>query len=221
MARRAQQGAVARCPWCESSIPQVAAECPECRFPLTMAAAEGGFVSERAGTTSTATPAGWPPRPVPGFHSPSALASAHASRAHRLRLGAWLLGMLSVLLLLAGVGAAVSTSSPDARSDREAITSLLTALHRATDDPGHRQEIPITTLRGAEPSVQPSRVSTDQASSFWFGTARSTSGQCFMVAGRLSDGVALARGTLSKNEPCTAAQLRSHLEQKLIDSNGS
>lgn len=220
MAKRAQQGAVARCPWCAASLPHLAAECPECRLPLTMAAAEGGFVADHTGTTSTATPLSRPPRrSMPGLESESDLARAHGSRAHRLRLGAWLLGMLAVLLLLAGIGAAVSTSSPGARGDREATTNLLTALHRATDDPVHRQEVLISTLAGDQPSDQPSRVSADRASGFWFAAARSTSGRCFLLAGRLSDGSPLGRGTLNEKEPCTAARVRFHLEEKLVKSS--
>jgi len=186
-----------------------------------MAAAEGGFLAEHSGTTSTATPPGRPAPSQLGFHAESGLARAHSSRAHRLRIGAWLLGLMAVLLLLAGVGAAVTASSPEARSDRDAATSLLTALHRATDDPTHRQEVAITTLPGNQPSDRPFRLSTDQASGFWFATARSTSGTCFLLAGRLSDGAPVGRGTLSKKEPCTAAQVRTHLEEKLAKSDRS
>ena len=218
MAKRAQQGAVARCPWCEASLPQVAAECPECRFPLTMAAAEGGYVAEHRGTTSTATPTSRPRPPMPDFQAQAALARSHVSRAHRLRLGAWLVGLLAILLLAASVGAVLSTSSSGARDDRQATASLMTALHRATDDPNHRPDVEITTISAEEPSDQAARVSTDRARGFWFATARSGSGTCFLLAGRLVDGEPLGRGTLSDKEPCTAAQVRSHLEEKLVKS---
>jgi len=184
-----------------------------------MAAAEGGFVAEHSGTTSTASQPSRLRHPGARFHPEGGLASAHTSRASRLRVGAWILGMLSVLLLVAGIGAAVSTSSPGARGDREATVNLLTALHRATDDPNHRREVPLATLGGDQPSDHPSHVSTDRASGFWFGTARSGSGRCFLLAGRLSNGAPLGRGTLSKDEPCTAAQVRSHLEDKLVKSD--
>ncbi|CAA9237539.1 MAG: hypothetical protein AVDCRST_MAG76-1589 [uncultured Acidimicrobiales bacterium] len=218
MARRAQQGALARCPWCAASLPHLAAECPECRFPLTMAAAEGGFLADQTGTTSTATPFSLPRPSMVGPQPESELARAHGSRAHRLRVGAWLLGMLSVLLLLAGIGAAVSTSSSGARGDREATANLLTALQREKD-PVHRQEVAIIPLPGDEPSDQPSRVSTARASGFWFAAARSASGRCFLLAGRLSDGVPLGRGTLNEKEPCSAARVRFHLEEKLVKSD--
>lgn len=218
MAKRAQQGAVARCPWCEASLPQVAAECPECRFPLTMAAAEGGYVAEHRGTTSTATPTSRPRPLMPDLQAQSALARVHADRAHRLQLGAWLLGLLAVLMLLAGIGAVVSASSPGGREDRQATASLLTALQRATVDPNHRPEVEVTTIPAGEASDQPARVSTDLSRGFWFATARSSSGTCFLLAGRLVDGEPLGRGTLSDEEPCTAAQVRSHLEEKLVKS---
>ena len=217
MARRAQQGAVARCPWCDTSLPQLAAECPECSFPLTMAAADGGFRAGHSGTTSTATPAGPAPRPlVPSVAGHIERPRVHGSRGHRLRVGAWLLGVLSVLLLLAGIGALVSTSSPGARSDREAMASLFTGLRRATTEPGYGQEVVVNVLPGDEPSDQPPRLSVAQASGFWFGAARSTSTRCFLLAGRLRDGVPMGRGTLGKDEPCTADQVRTRLEDKLV-----
>ncbi len=221
MPKRAQQAAAARCPWCEATLHKLAVECPKCRFPLTMAAAEGGFqATENSGTTSTATPAGRPPAPVaPGSGADAGRWRAHGSRAHRLRVVAWLVGLSSVLLLLAGIGAVVSTSSPGARSDREAMSSLATALHRATDDPGYRQEAPVVTLSGDEASDQASRVSTAQSQGFWFGAARSTSGRCFLLAARASDATPLGRGTLANDEPCSASRVQLHLEDQLVKAD--
>ncbi len=222
MARRAQQGAVARCPWCEACLPQLALECPECRFPLTMAAADGGFVADHSGTTSTATPPGRSLRlPVAGLEGQSELARAHGTRAQRLRVGAVLLGVLSVLILLSGIGAIVSTSSPDSRSDREATSSLFTALRRRTADAGYRQEVPVTLLGADQPSDQPSRVSTAETGVHWFGTARSSSGRCYLLVGRIADGELLRTSYLPEKDPCTAGRARSYLQDKLDTSNGS
>ncbi len=223
MSRRAQQSAVARCPWCDASLPQRATECPHCQFPLTMAAADGGGFSptEPSGTSSTATSVRAPSAPAPGGRYDPGRAKVHGGRGHRIRIVAWLLGLSSVLLLLAGIGAVVSTSSPGARSDREAIASLATALHRATDDPGYRQEAVVTVLAGDVASDQATRVSADQAQGFWFGTTRSDSGRCYLLAARASDATPLGRGTLRQDEPCTAARVRFHLEQKLVDAEPS
>ncbi len=220
MARRAQQSAVARCPWCDASLPQRATECPHCQFPLTMAAADGGGFRppEPSGTSSTATSARARSGLAPGGRYDPARAGVHGGRGHRIRIVAWLLGLTSVLLLLAGIGAVVSTSSPGARSDREAIAGLATALHRATDDPGYRQEAVVTVLGGDVTSDQASRVSADQAQGLWFGAARSDSGRCYVLAARASDATPLGRGTLGRNEPCSAARVRFHLEQKLVDA---
>ncbi len=221
MARRAQQGAVARCPWCSASLSQLAVECPECRFPLTMAAADGGYVAEPSGTTSTATPGRAPGGQRPGLHHESELARAHGTRAHRIRLGALLLGVMALLLLLSGVGAIVSTSSPDARSDREATSSLFTALRRATVDPGYRQAVAIATLPADQPSDRPSRVSADQAGGYWFATAHSSSGRCYVLVGRLADGKLVRTSNLSEDEPCTGSRARSSLDGKLANGDGS
>ncbi len=219
MSRRAQQSAAARCPWCDASLPQRATECPHCQFPLTMAAADGGgfHPAEPSGTSSTATSARAPSGPAPGGRYDPGRAKVHGGRAHRMRIVAWLLGLSSVLLLLAGIGAVVSTSSPGARSDREAMTSLLTALHRATDDDGYRQEAPVTTVVGDAPSDLATRVSSDQANGFWFGAARSESGKCYVLAARAADAAPLG-GTLAKDEPCTAARVRFRLEAKLVEA---
>lgn len=221
MARRAQQGAVARCPWCDATLPQIAAECPECRFPLTMAAAEGGLrAPEHSVTSSTATPGGHGSRPLmAGGHAHLGSAEGPRRLGPRIRVIAWLLGLLSIVLLLAGVGTLVSASSPDARSDRLATASLLTALRQVTVGPSQAPGIGIISLRGDEPSDQATRVSVDQASGYWFGTARSSSGRCFLLAARLPDGVPVGRGTLGGSEPCTAAQVRSHLEAKLAKAD--
>ncbi len=219
MPRRATQAAAARCPWCEATLHKLAVECPRCRFPLTMAAAEGGFqAAEHSGTTSTATPAGRGVVPIVGRADPGR-SRVHGSRAHRIRVVAWLVGLSSILLLLAGVGAVVSTSSPGARSDREAMSGLATALHRATDDPAYRQEAPVVTISGDEASDQASRVSTSQSQGFWFGAARSTSGRCFLLAARASDATPLGRGTLANDEPCSAARVQLHLEDQLVKAD--
>ena len=218
MARRTQQSAVARCPWCDASLPQRAAECPHCQFPLTMAAAEGGgfHPAESSRTSSTATSARAPGAPAPGGRYDPGRAGVHG-RVRRIRIVAGLLGLSLVLLLLAGIGAVVSTSSPGARSDREAMASLATALHRATDDPGYRPEAGITVLVGDAASDQATRVSAAQAQGFWFGATRSDSGRCYLLAARASDANVLGRGTLAQDEPCSAARVRFHLEQKLVD----
>lgn len=215
MTRRARQGSVARCPYCEAFLPGVAAECPECRFPLTMAAADGGFTtSERSGTTSTATPGGRSIRPVVAG-GPAASARSIHSRVQRMRIAAWLLGLTSILLLLAGLGVVFTASSPTARTDREAATNLLTALHRATDDPNYRPEVAITPLPADVPSDAPGEVSVDRSSTLWFAAARSNEDRCFLLVGRLPEGVLRGRGTLGPDEPCTGAQVRLRSEEKL------
>jgi len=184
-----------------------------------MAAAEGGGFqpAEPSGTSSTATSARAPGAPAPGGRYDPGQAGVHG-RVRRIRIVAGLLGLSSVLLLLAGIGAVVSTSSPGARSDREALASLATALHRSTDDPGYRQEAVVTVLAGDVASDQATRVSTSQAQGFWFGAARSASGRCYLLAARASDVTPLGRGTLGQDEPCSAARVRFHLEQKLVDA---
>jgi len=184
-----------------------------------MAAAEFGLAApEGSGTTSTATPGGRAAAAlVPGLDR-AGHDRVHGSRGHRMRIMAWLLGVTSILLMLAGLGALLTASSPGAASDREATTSLLTALHRATDDPQHRQDVAITSLAPEQPSAAGHQVSVAAASGFWFGAAKSTSGHCFLLAGRMADGVPLGRGTLGKGEPCTGAQVRLRSEEKLLKS---
>lgn len=217
MARRTQQGSVAHCPYCEASLPRVAAECPTCRFPLTLAAADFGSRAPRhSGTSSTATPIG---RIIPSLRPPgpgdAAQTRAHGSRAHRMRVTAWLLGVTAILLVLAGIGAAFTAVSPGAISDREATANLLTALHRVTDNPKYRPEATITILAPDQASSLPNEVSVDQANGLWFAAARSTSGSCFLLAGQLPKGTAVGRGTLGKKEPCTAAEVRLRSEPTL------
>ncbi len=216
MTKRAQ-GSVAHCPYCEASLPRVAAECPECRFPLTMAAADFGFrAPDHSGTTSTATPGGRPAALAPGHHPGIDRARVHGSRGHRMRITAWLLGVTSILLLLAGVGALFTAASPDATGDRDAKTSLLTALGQAT---GAGQGAIVATLPAASTPSSPLEVGVDQAAGFWFGVSKSPSGRCFVLAARLSDGAALVPGTLSKDEPCTGAHVRSRFEEKLTQAD--
>jgi len=185
-----------------------------------MAAADGGGFRppEPSGTSSTATSAQARSAPAPGGRYDPAQAGFQAGRGHRIRILACLLGLTSVLLLLAGIGAVVSTASPGARSDREAMASLATALHRATDDPGYRQEAVVTVLAGDVASDQATWVSADQAQGFWFGATRSDSGRCYLLAARASDANVLGRGTLGQDEQCSAARVRFHLEQKLVDA---
>ena len=220
MARRAQQGAVARCPYCEASLPQVAAECPQCRFPLTMAAADSGFRSgDRMGTTSTATPGARPTPPVLPGSAAAAVARArvHGSRGHRMRVTAWLLGVTSILLLLAGVGALFTASSTGATSDRLAQASIVKALQVTGDDPSAGQEADLTILGPNDVSDRADRVSVATAENLWFGAAKSAGGSCFFLAVRRSDGVRGA-GTLDSDGPCTGAEARLRSEQKLRTS---
>jgi hypothetical protein len=129
-----------------------------------------------------------------------------------MRITAWLLGVTSILLLLAGVGALITASSPAAGSDRTAQANLITALHRATDDPNHRQEVQISLLPADASSQAPQKVSVDQGDGLWFGAAKSTSGRCFVLAGRQADGVQFGGGTLAKDEPCTGIHFRDRYE---------
>jgi hypothetical protein len=124
-----------------------------------------------------------------------------------------------MLLLLAGVGALLTASSPGARSDRVASTNLRTALHRATDDPDHRPELAITTVGADVPSSAPQQVSVDQADGLWFAAAKSTSGRCVVLAGRLADGFGLPPGTFRREEePCTGAQVRLRTQERLASA---
>jgi len=183
------------------------------------AAADGGFrAPEHSGTTSTATPGGRSAPPlVAGGPAPDERAEAQASRAHRMRIAAWLLGVTAILLLLAGLGALFTASSPGAAHDAEAGASLVTAFRRATDSPDYRPEVALTTVERNSPSSAPRQVSIDRTDSLWVGAAKSASGRCFLLAVRLSDGVR-GVGTLGQDEPCTGAQVRLRAEKKLADA---
>lgn len=216
MARRAQQGFVADCPYCAATLPQLAAECPQCRFPLTMAAADVGF---RAPDGNRPIPASRPiGRPLPlagsGLHPGADRTRVHGSRAHRMRITAWLLGLTAILLLLAGLGALLTASSPGAMSDREAQANLITALRRGTSEPSARQEVTIDFKPGAEASEGASQVSVERVDELWFGASKSASGRCFLLIGRLRDGRQLGGGTLSKDEPCTGAHIRVRYDER-------
>jgi hypothetical protein len=184
-----------------------------------MAAADSGFpAADRTGTTSTATP-GWRSAPsmLPGSAGIADRARVHGSQGHRIRVTAWLLGVTSILLLLAGVGALFTASSAGAKSDRVAQTSLITASQVTKDDASPRPEAGVTILGGGEPSNGPEKVSVERVDGLWFGTTKSASGSCFLLAVRLSDGVQ-GRGTLGKNDPCTGAQARVRAEKTLVKS---
>ena len=216
MARRAQQGSLADCPYCAAALPQLTAECPQCRFPLTMAAADVGF---RAPQGNRPIAASRPPgRSVflPGstLQGGSRGDRFHASRAARMRITAWLLGLTAVLLLLAGVGALMAASSPGATSDREVQANLIISLRRATVDPDTRQEVAIDVRPATEPSAGPAQVSVERAGDLWFGASRSTSGRCFLLIGRTGEGKALGGGTLGQGEPCTGAHIRSRYDER-------
>jgi len=186
-----------------------------------MAAAEGGFVTpEHSGTTSTATPGGRSISPVVAGHAGPARDRVHGSRAHRIRVTAWLLGVTSILLVLAGAGAFFSASSPEAASDRRATVSLLSALNHAAANRSHVDDLVIPTVAAGEPSDTAQKVSVDQANGLWFGAAKSISGRCFLLVGRPFDGVTIGRGTLAASEPCTGAQVRLRSEDKLTKPKG-
>ena len=211
MARRAQQGSVADCPYCAATLPQLAAECPQCRFPLTMAAADVGFRAPNRPIAATGRPVG---RPVPlaGLQA-AGRDRVHGSRAHRMRITAWLLGLTAILLLLAGVGALLTASSPSAASDRDAQTNLLTAFRRDTTDPQARQEVAITVKPADEASDASDQVSVERVDDLWFGASRSASGRCFFLISRIGDGAQRGGGTLGKDEPCTAAHVRTRYDE--------
>jgi len=217
MARRAQQSSVARCPYCEAFLPHVAVECPECRFPFTMAAADGGDRQpEHSGTSSTATRGTRPASSVVALGpAETSRAPVHGNRAHRIRIGAWMLGVTAILVLLAGVGALFTASSPGAASDREATANLFTALQRAKGILTYRQEVAIDMLGPDVASDAPRRVSVDEANGLWFAAAKSTSGSCWLLAAPLTDGAPFGSGTLGKNEPCTGAHIRLRYEERL------
>jgi len=182
-----------------------------------MAAADTGFrTPQHRGTTSTASAAGQ--SVLAGGHAPDAIDRVHFTRAHRMRTTAWILAVTSVLLLLAGLGALFSASSPGPRSDAEASANLITSFRRATDSPGYRQGVAISSVERDAPSNAPNEVSVDQTSALWFGAVRSTSGHCFLLAVRLSDGQRGA-GTLGRDEPCTATQVRLRSEKRLVDAS--
>ncbi len=221
MARRARQGSVARCPYCEAFLPQVVAECPACRFPLTMAAAEGGFVTaEHSGTTSTATPGGRSITPMVAGHAGRAGDRFHGTRAHRIRVTAWLLGVTSILLLLAGAGAFFSASSPGAANDRQAAVSLLSALNHAAANRPRIDGLPVPTVAAGEQSDAARKVSVDEKNGLWFGAAKSISGRCYLLVGQLFDGATLGQGTLAPSEPCTGAEVRLRYEEKRTKAKG-
>jgi len=183
-----------------------------------MAAADGGFVTaEPSGTTSTATPGGRSANPVVAGHGGAARARAHGTRAHRIRVTAWMLAVTSVLLVLAGVGAFFSATSPRAAADRKAAMSLSSGLNHATAKRTRIDPLVVPTVAADEPSDGPEKVSADQANGLWFGAARSAGGRCFLLIGRLSDGGTVGGGTLAKSEPCTGAQVRHRSEAKLAN----
>lgn len=215
MARRAQQGSVADCPYCAATLPQLAAECPQCRFPLTMAAADVGFRAPQGNRPiGSSRPIG---RPLPlagsAAQSQASQARFHGSRAHRMRITAWLLGLTAILLLLGGIGALLTASSPGATSDRQAQANLITALRRATTEPNARQEVTINVKPAAEPAEAPDQISVERSPDLWFGASRSTSGRCFLLIGRIDDGTPHGGGSLGKDEPCTGAHVRARYDE--------
>lgn len=218
MARRAQQGSVARCPYCEAFLPQVATECPQCRFPLTMAAADVGFRSpEHSGTSSTATPGGRTAIPVLAGHGDAAArAKFHGTRAHRIRVTAWVLAVTSILLLIAGVGALVTAASPDAAGDAKAKISLVSTRRRAiTPEPRDPPAPGLVEVTADVPSDGPGKVSTDRSDGVWFGAAKSTSGTCFFLAGSLSaEKDVVGVGSLADKDPCTGGEVHRRYDRR-------
>jgi hypothetical protein len=180
-----------------------------------MDAADGGFLApEHSGTTSTATPGGRSVWPVVAGHPGPARGRVHGTKAHRIRVTAWLLGVTAVLLLLAGVGALLTAVSPEAPGDREATANLLTGLQRARGNTAYRPEANPVLLAAQDASARPQELSLSQGADLWFGASRSTSGTCFVLGARVS-GRGSAVGTLGRREPCNGNQARLRLEKKL------
>jgi hypothetical protein len=206
MARRAEQ--VERCPWCAGSLRPGASECPDCLFPLTMAAigtsGRSGAVEAR-GTSSTASPAH---TPLPArFHVPQH-SLGPPSRSHRLRMVSWLLAVMAGLLVVAGVASWISLAGPDGRSDATAQTNLLVALSRAQGR-DRKPGLEVVELPGDDASDTPGRLSVSESDGFWFGAAQSTSGRCFVLGWRFDGATDVLGGTLAKGDPCTASEVRA------------
>lgn len=155
-----------------------------------------------------------PPRTVrPGDDlRPFDQASPH--RKGRLAHIAVALGFVALMILVSGLVTLHTLTSPAARHDRAAETSLLVALARAQDQPAN----PAATLEilpGDEPSTAAGQVSEVEQDGQWFGAARSATGRCFVVSGLITSRGRGPLGTLSKGEPCTGAEAQSRLAHQL------
>jgi hypothetical protein len=213
VARRAQQAI--RCPWCDTALEARATECPGCRLPLTIAAADGGGVmrppSLGTGTASTATSSASPHYRLDPHRLPP------AGRAHRARMVAWLLGLTALILAVAGIASWITVSDPDVQADSTAGFDLRLALSRARGS-DFRPGYPLQAVDGASASDAPDHLSVRTDGDRWYGASQSTSGHCFVVASLTTGAARSFGGTLAKGEPCTGDQVRARLASKLADT---
>ncbi len=212
MAYRAVPGGVLRCPWCDATLPPAALECPLCRFPLAHPAGGGAD----SGRERTARP---PPTVMPTLVPIGRLPAAPGADSRRRRRrhlthGSWLLGLIAVLLLVSGLVTMRTITSPDARHDRAAELSLVTALAQAQGHPtaGAPRVDVIDANRGPTAAGQ---VSVASADGRWYGAVRSDSGRCFVLAGLVTAASTTPPGTLGPDEPCTGAHAQQRLARQL------
>ena len=205
---RATSGPV-RCPWCARPVsdgPERPEVCPSCGVPL-------------------ARPTDTLPR-----RSPASASASRARQAQRLRSIAAVLGLTSVILLVAAIPLAISLAHQD-HADDHAKTNLVTVLRAAEKvklDTGQftgavpvvlqRDVFGISVLDSDVPSTTGTQISMMIAGDGWYGAVRSTSGRCYAAA-TLGGDPKIVTAVLAGN--CTGDAARAALAPLAVPSGAS
>jgi hypothetical protein len=155
------------------------------------------------------------PALVPIGPLPAAPGAGRRRRRHRhLTHGAWLLGLVAVMLLASGLATLRTLQSPAARADRAAELTLVTALAEAQGHHGAKDP-KVDVIDASRPSTAAGQVSVVSTDGRWYGAARSGSGRCFVLAGLVTSSRRPPPGTLGPDEPCTGTEAQQRLVHQL------